>query len=62
MVIRDINITFIKTWVLELHCDGHYVAKVVEAKLALKIGESLQSETVIIEGDALRVIQCILNG
>lgn len=42
--------------------EGDANIKVVETKLALKIGESLQSETAIIEGDALRVIQCILNG
>lgn len=62
MVIRSTNAVVLQAWVTETHTDGPFAAEAAAAEMALKMVEALHSEDVLIEGDALNVIQSILKG
>lgn len=59
VIVRDSNGTITTTWTSELMVDGPFSVEASAAHMALKIGELQHEQCVIIEGDALSVIQSI---
>lgn len=62
VVIGDANEIFIKAWVSKVNCNGLFATEASTTVVAFKLGQSLQSKNIIIEENALAVIECILNG
>lgn len=62
VVIGDVNEIFIKAWVSKVNCNGLFSIEASTTGMAFKLGQSLQSKNIIIEENALAVIECILNG
>lgn len=62
VVISDANEIFIKAWVSKVNCNCLFSTEASTTVMAFKLGESLQSKNIIIEENALAVIECILNG
>lgn len=61
VIIRNSDAILINTWVNETNTDGPFAVEASAAVMALTMAESLLSDQVIIEGDALVVIQSILK-